>query len=320
MLTHPPLRPRRGLTLVEALVAMFVAALAMISLLALFPLGALQMAQALKDARCTETATNAEALLRDHWRSHVVEPLPPLPPDAVAAALLTGNPVFVDPIGANSGASATVCGQAGLARTNLSLPNSPTTRQNMTFQQALRFCSLQDDMTFDAAALPVRTNGTGPVERAGRYNWTAVLQAAGTLSAVDLTILTFDGRAPGFTPSNSEQSVAIALPAAPTAANTADPLVGSTSIQLSATGLPLAKGRWIALWTSGGTRNARYLAFYRVVSVDDSVAGQLTVELQTPVAAGHSRFFQGTDVPPTTVALTFAGLAEVFVRPQLTSP
>ena len=63
MITRMPMARRPGLTLTEALVAMFVAALGMISLLTLFPLGALQMGQALKDSRTAETARQADSLM-----------------------------------------------------------------------------------------------------------------------------------------------------------------------------------------------------------------------------------------------------------------
>lgn len=56
------MRHRPGITLVEVLVAIFIMAIAMLALLALFPLGALSMAQALKDDRCATCAVNAEAL------------------------------------------------------------------------------------------------------------------------------------------------------------------------------------------------------------------------------------------------------------------
>ena len=73
------------------------------------------------------------------------------------------------------------------------------------------------------------------------------------------------------------------------------------------------------MWTSGGTRLARYLAFYRVASVDDSVPGSLTLELQSPIKPGHTRAIRGaTDTPPTTNVIVFAGLTEVFVRPAVT--
>lgn len=64
---------RPGLTLTEALVALFVMALGLLSLLTLFPLGAFQMAQALKDDRTAQTAIQADGYMRMYWQQHVVE-------------------------------------------------------------------------------------------------------------------------------------------------------------------------------------------------------------------------------------------------------
>ena len=66
---------RPGVTLTEVLVAMFVMAIGMISLLTLFPLGAMQVGQALRDDRCRQTALQADAYMRSHWRHQVVEVL-----------------------------------------------------------------------------------------------------------------------------------------------------------------------------------------------------------------------------------------------------
>jgi prepilin-type N-terminal cleavage/methylation domain-containing protein len=55
------MRRRSGVTLIEVLVAIFIMAIGMLALLALFPLGAISMAQALKDDRCASSAVNAEA-------------------------------------------------------------------------------------------------------------------------------------------------------------------------------------------------------------------------------------------------------------------
>jgi hypothetical protein len=59
---------RSAVTLVEVLIAMFIMALGLMSILALFPVGALQMAQALKDQRCAEAAANAAAWFRLAWK------------------------------------------------------------------------------------------------------------------------------------------------------------------------------------------------------------------------------------------------------------
>src|SRR5689334_25445658 len=55
---------RPGVTLIEVLVAIFVVAIGLLALLTLFPLGALSMAQAIKDDRIALMASNAVATLR----------------------------------------------------------------------------------------------------------------------------------------------------------------------------------------------------------------------------------------------------------------
>jgi Tfp pilus assembly protein PilV len=67
------MRPHRrpGLSLTEVLVALFVMALGLIALLTLFPLGAMQIGQALKDDRTAQTANQADNWLRAYWRNEV---------------------------------------------------------------------------------------------------------------------------------------------------------------------------------------------------------------------------------------------------------
>src|SRR5712691_129060 len=70
---HPGYEPRRegttamirrpAVTLVETLVAIFVMGFGMLALLVLFPLGALTMAQAIKDDKTAHAASNAKAIL-----------------------------------------------------------------------------------------------------------------------------------------------------------------------------------------------------------------------------------------------------------------
>jgi hypothetical protein len=62
-------RTRRGVSLTEVLVALFIMALGMIALLTLFPLGAMQIGQALKDDRTAQTADQADGYLRMYWRT-----------------------------------------------------------------------------------------------------------------------------------------------------------------------------------------------------------------------------------------------------------
>src|SRR3954464_8722899 len=53
---------RPGVTLVEVLVAILITAVGLLALLTLFPLGALEMAQAIKDDRCGHAKHNGAAI------------------------------------------------------------------------------------------------------------------------------------------------------------------------------------------------------------------------------------------------------------------
>jgi prepilin-type N-terminal cleavage/methylation domain-containing protein len=64
---------RTGFSLTEVIVAMFIMAIGIISLLTLFPVGAVQMGLALRDDRSQSTALQADATLRLWWKQLVVE-------------------------------------------------------------------------------------------------------------------------------------------------------------------------------------------------------------------------------------------------------
>src|SRR5579871_5109208 len=72
-LERPTMTRRPGLSLVEVLVALFIVALGSIAILTLFPLGALQMGQALKDDRTAQAAGQADGYMRWYWKSYVVD-------------------------------------------------------------------------------------------------------------------------------------------------------------------------------------------------------------------------------------------------------
>src|SRR5262249_40153322 len=62
-----PRTGRGAVTLIEVLVAIFVVAIGLMALLTLFPLGALSMAQAVKDDRTAHVAYNMNAIARAYW-------------------------------------------------------------------------------------------------------------------------------------------------------------------------------------------------------------------------------------------------------------
>src|SRR5437016_4104399 len=100
---------RGGATLIEVLTAIFVMGIGLLALLALFPLGAINMAQGIKDSRTAHAARSAAAVLqaRAMHRDATVVPLytnPGLgdPTQLDAFPDGRGYPVYIDPIGARS--------------------------------------------------------------------------------------------------------------------------------------------------------------------------------------------------------------------------
>jgi Tfp pilus assembly protein PilV len=59
---------RRAVTLVEVLIAIFLMGIGLMAILSLFPLGSVQMAQAIQDQRAAEAATTAAAFARVMWK------------------------------------------------------------------------------------------------------------------------------------------------------------------------------------------------------------------------------------------------------------
>lgn len=86
---------RSGVTLTEVLMAMFVLAIGLMGILALYPVAAIQMAQAIKDDNCAVADANATAQIRPIWQDEVAKPNPryaiPLAPPPYAD---TRDPFF----------------------------------------------------------------------------------------------------------------------------------------------------------------------------------------------------------------------------------
>jgi hypothetical protein len=117
---EPSIGRRLGATLIEVLVAIFVMGIGLLAILVLFPLGALNMAQAIRNDRCAQAALNASAIARFLPQDNVPDPSythanyglrndpaitgPPsfytTPPGLPAAAGGASYPVYIDPAGA----------------------------------------------------------------------------------------------------------------------------------------------------------------------------------------------------------------------------
>ena len=99
---------RRGVTLTEVLIAIFVLALGLLGVLSLFPLGVVRMAQAVKDDRSALANHNATTQFRLYWKDQLglVPPLqqnPTMAPNRIRdyffSAMLDPNAPYLPPLG-----------------------------------------------------------------------------------------------------------------------------------------------------------------------------------------------------------------------------
>jgi hypothetical protein len=221
------MRHRSAATLVEVLVAIFVTGIGLLALLALFPLGALTMAQAIKDDRTASAAKNAEVVAGVHavrqsaW-SVDGAPDPFISPGVVAPAHpeLPSYSVYIDPVGfqaftaVQQGSSWVGAFPGGLARRSLrfihidpltNVANSAGVKSQLTTS----WFTLLDDAAFlkDVSKTgayqglpcpPVNAAevGAGVVKRDGRYSWAFLAKRPRSYEskAVDLTIVVYSGR------------------------------------------------------------------------------------------------------------------------------
>ena len=296
------MKRRNATTLVEVLVAIFVMAIGLMTLLTLFPLGALSMSQAIKDDRTAHAAGNAAAFaeamnvrngLYGFFRSgyQPPDPDPFLNPDAGAHNGLPNlatisnydgpsYPVYVDPLGYSLGSIYLTNTPKNIPRRTMSSPSPPSTAANprplASVQEIYRWFSLLDDMNF-ASDGPNQGLPSSPVEREGRYTWAYLLRRPrfSEQKVVDLTVVVYSGR-PGQLPLGEHISKNVLF----------DP--ASNFVTLNATNYgtdkpAIRKGSWIMdatlLLPSGRPEIRGY--FYRVVGVTENTPGTLQLELQT---------------------------------------
>jgi hypothetical protein len=295
-------QPRSGATLLEVLIAIFVAGIGLLAMLALFPVGAASMAQAIKENRCTQASANADAMSRfmnlrqdanltnTLYQGDGVTQANGTQWPNMATAGYTGPsyPVYVDPLGTTIGAGA-------LGTYPLTPPKSPGIQRTSvsfvsTFTDYLKWFRLLDDISFGNNGLPVTQSGF--IEREGRYTWAYLLQRPNWQdpSIVNAQVVVYSGR-----------SSAVA---GETSYHAADFARGDTVFQiyLDAADLPpgqdvpaVRPGGWILDSTvvkSGGTIPDPHGDFYRVINITqitklnqstNQLAPVMVLELNTPV-------------------------------------
>jgi hypothetical protein len=220
---------RPAVTLIEALMAIFVMAIGLLALLTLFPLGALQMAQALRDQRAKEMSDTATCMYKTFQLGNDAIVNAPgsftqggptaisvTNPSAfqnswLAAGLPTltsgpSYPLYVDPYYVANDPivpwNQQVVGQPGGA--NTFGIRRRTVQNPVIASNPARWFTLQDDLTFTenglSAPLGDPNIGNNPVQREGRYSFAYMLRQTSAGNAdlpLDLTVVVYSGRQPG---------------------------------------------------------------------------------------------------------------------------
>lgn len=270
--TGPSADRRRGVTLTECLVAIFICGIGLIALMTLFPLGALNMAQALRDDRASHCAGNASAILRTMWRYHLNSGQADPNFDAqLKAAANSNKPVYLDPIGH-------ITDPNGLVGGSIQRVTLPTLASKNN--EAVRWCTMLDDIEFAKNGLPMpetpytEPSPTKQIRREGKFSWAWMIRLLNPNDprVIQYSVVVYQNRPISLDPGLSlsgERSVSATFNIS---AKTLTFPYG-----LGANRPNLRKGGWVMDAQSG--------YFYRAVGIRDR-GGMMEIEVHTPFRAG----------------------------------
>jgi prepilin-type N-terminal cleavage/methylation domain-containing protein len=300
---------RRGVTLLEVLITIFILAIGLLALLVLFPLGALEMGRALKDDRCASSAALADAIAQaQNIRTDTfvtsdatvlnsfTNPFSMMVPSTTGMTLpATPNTpsygVYVDPWGYLVDGPGTATGEflgqwpppptagplttPGIRRRSITLMNwsaRPGSPSSLTTAECYRWCTLLDDIYFKNDGTPDLT--TGGIQRGCRYTWAWLVRqaTAGVPSPAQVYIIVYQDR--DTTTSPGDKTTYPVVPGTGVS--------GSNTVTLDYSTLgtppPMKVGRWILDTTQWNvspygdpvTKNGPVPGyFYRVVNYSD---------------------------------------------------
>jgi hypothetical protein len=280
-------KPRAGATLIEVLMASFIMAIGMIALLALFPLGAVSMAQAIRDNRVTACVENATATATTKNLRH--EPLVSAaftnPGAQFQDAPLDGpsHPVYVDPVGVSNYLAPYSGWVAGLSTDGIPRRSVSFVTGAQATQKTLSWFTLLDDINFDKKA-QAGVNGN-PTERNVAYSWAYLMRRPkqGVSSVVEMWVVVYSQRSLQL---NASTLGGDETPYNATFTPAYNPAARPTVVTLAGTPA-LRVGGWILDCTKGapganGKLTPGNARFYRVVAITEN-AGSVDVEVDTPI-------------------------------------
>jgi hypothetical protein len=274
---------RPAVTLMEVLIAMFIMAIGMMALLVLFPVGAVSMAQALKDDRCAYTASMAENVAIAMNVRHDPN---------VNAAFLNVNPgygaptsnlVYVDPYGAIGLPAVPPLVPFGLPLGQLpgispGIPRVYPSFATTTVPLADRWFSLPDDLSYTLSGTVDTSTTGGIIDRGRRYSYAYLLRQlpTSTTGLIQLYVVVYSGRpVNSLTPETTIPATLIGQPMLGAA--------GTNFLTLPA-GTTVKRGGWVLDTTYNLPSGSVNGYFYRVTNISE-IGGFATVELQTNLIA-----------------------------------
>jgi hypothetical protein len=316
----------------EVMIATAILAIGTLAIMALFPIGAVNMARAINQNRAADHAQNSDGMFRLYWkrawldqngggiRSHddamnpLIDPdwqmiafldaypIPNAPPAMIPpASSQPGFPVLIDPIGWRTqiqyGAlnQQYVAGQVGLpVRCNLAATPFPG-----PYTPTIRNTTMLDEFSYDRNGEPSAL--TGQLDRGGRYNVSWLIQRPknNVADQVNLTVLVFAGRSPTDTPSAETVFQAVAANYLPLV----DPKPKSLTITYNPNnGRPgFLKGKWVAFTTpiqpqpappNGTGVPYPSFDFYRIAAVTDIDDVTINLEFEQPLRTYDTTLMQ----------------------------
>ena len=266
---------RPAVTLMEVLIAMFIMAIGMLALLALFPVGAVSMAQALKDDRCAYASLMAESVaIANNVRDGDLNVTQILN----NAGLAPQGLAYVDPYGVSQSLPAIGFGvfPVPIQRISPLFVGSLNPYLPGSLPLIDRWFSLPDDITYTLSGTPDTSNTGGVIDRGRRYSFAYLLRqyppatgpiAIQPLRSVQLYAVVYAGR-----PVNSLATTPTEWPY--TATLWPPPPSGPpyTGLMVPASPTTAKRGGWILDTTLGN--------FYRVTNIVDSGGGTTLLETQ----------------------------------------
>jgi prepilin-type N-terminal cleavage/methylation domain-containing protein len=281
---------RHGVTLIEVLVAIFITAIGLMSILALFPVGAMSMRHAIDNGRAVQAAQNAFAYvtaMKLTTDKNVISGNAFSQPDVTLPAAVSGGPsypVYVDPIGTQGGGATFVQWVGSQKRIPRRVPSYVT-----DYHKMLTFFSIPDDMNFQPNGTPYVSPGGNIVEREVLYSWAYMLQRPNVddTSFTTVTVAVYNRRPMSLSIPSSERMFNATGTAGQNLVSISwDPTLGQTQPSLKI-------GQWFvdcsAETTAQGIRqNGPFHAkFYRVVGLTVNPGTSpptIDVETQSPLA------------------------------------